>query len=77
VILRMTSGAQLNFKFLMIITHPNFEIRNSDFLIFKIIQILQRDSLKHKEQLSFLTQLKLPSGLQVIHSGTNSKLNFP
>jgi hypothetical protein len=69
--------AQLNFEFPMIFTHPNFEIRNSDISIFKILHILQTDSLKHKEQLSFLTQLKIPSGLQVINSGTSSKLNLP
>jgi hypothetical protein len=41
------------------------------------VTTLLRDSLKHKEQLSFLTQLKIPSGLQVINSGTNSNLNLP
>jgi hypothetical protein len=33
--------------------------------------------LKHKEQLSFLSQLQIPSVLHVINSGTNSKLNIP
>jgi hypothetical protein len=31
----------------------------------KIHQTLYRDSLKHKEQLSVLAQLEIPSGLQV------------
>jgi hypothetical protein len=46
------------------------------FPMFKIRQTLDRDSLNHKEQLSFLYQLEIPSGLQVENSGTNSKLNL-
>jgi hypothetical protein len=32
---------------------------------------------KHKEQHSFLAQLQIPKGLQVINSGTKSKLKIP
>jgi hypothetical protein len=39
--------------------------------------MLHRDSLKHKEQLSFLSQLQIPSGLQAKNSGTNLILNHP
>jgi hypothetical protein len=45
--------------------------------MFKIPQILQRDSLKDKEKISFLTKIKIPQGLHVINSGTNSKMNLP
>jgi hypothetical protein len=34
--------------------------------MFKIHQILQDDCLKHKEELYFLAQLQISSGLQVI-----------
>jgi hypothetical protein len=40
----------------------------------KIHQTLHRDILKDKEQLSFLSQLQIPSELQVKNSGT--KINF-
>jgi hypothetical protein len=33
--------------------------------------------LEHEEQLSFLSQLEIPSKFKVINSGTNSKLNIP
>jgi hypothetical protein len=42
-----------------------------------IRQTLDRDSMKDREQLSFLSQLQIPSGLQVKNSGTNSILNLP
>jgi hypothetical protein len=47
------------------------------FFMFKIHQILQGDRLKHREQLSLLANLKIPSGFQVTNSGINSNLNFP
>jgi hypothetical protein len=47
------------------------------FPMSKNTQILEIDSLKHKEQLSFLAQLQIPSGLQVTNSRTNSNLNLP
>jgi hypothetical protein len=57
-----------------------FQILKSKSVTFpmsKHHQFLQVDSLKHKEQLSFLAQLQIPSGFQVTISGTNSNLNFP
>jgi hypothetical protein len=43
----------------------------------KINEIMQADSLKHKEQLYFLSQLQIPSGWQVTNFGANSNLNLP
>jgi hypothetical protein len=47
------------------------------FPVPKIHQILQVDSLKHKEQLYMFVQLQIPSGLQVTNFWTNSNLNLP
>jgi hypothetical protein len=47
------------------------------FLLSKIHQNLNRDSLKHNEQLSFLSQLRIPPEFKVINSRKNSKLNLP
>jgi hypothetical protein len=47
------------------------------FPMSKICQTWQVDSLKYREQLSILAQQKIPSGLQVTNSGTNSNLNLP
>jgi hypothetical protein len=47
------------------------------FMMSNLRQFLQVDSLKYKEQLSFLIQLQLPSGFHVIISGANSNLNLP
>jgi hypothetical protein len=47
------------------------------FLMSKIQQILQVNSLKHKEELYFFSQLQIPSWLHVTNSGTNSNLNLP
>jgi hypothetical protein len=33
--------------------------------------------LKHKEQLSLLINLQIPSGFQVTNFGTNSNFNLP
>jgi hypothetical protein len=43
----------------------------------EIHQIFHKDIWKHKEKLSFLAQLQIPKGLQVINSGTKSKLKLP
>jgi hypothetical protein len=43
-------------------------------LMSKIHQILYKDRERHKEQLSFLAQLQIPKGLQVINSGTKIKI---
>jgi hypothetical protein len=43
----------------------------------KIHQTLHGDSLKHKKQLSLLSQLQNPSGFQVTNSGINSNLKLP
>jgi hypothetical protein len=57
---------------------PNFEIQNSDLPdVQNLPNFLHWDSWKHKEQLSFLAQLQIPSGFQVTNFGTNSNLNFP
>jgi hypothetical protein len=46
------------------------------FLMSKFRQIFHMDSWKHKEQLSFLPQLQIPKGLQVIIFRINSNLNL-
>jgi hypothetical protein len=43
----------------------------------KLCQILQVDSWGHKEKFLFLDQLQNLKGLQVINSGTKSKLKLP
>jgi hypothetical protein len=43
----------------------------------KLCQILQVDSWRHKEPVCFLDQLQDTKGLQVINSGTKSKLKLP
>jgi hypothetical protein len=61
------------------------DFQTSEFLKFKTVtfpmskihHIFQEESLKHKEQLSFLAPLQIPSVLQVINSGINSILNIP
>jgi hypothetical protein len=40
------------------------------FPMYRIYLTFHIDSLKHKEQLSFLSQLQIPSELQVKNSGT-------
>jgi hypothetical protein len=47
------------------------------FLMSKFHEMFHRDSWKYKEQLSFLAQLEIPKGLQVIIFGINLNLNFP
>jgi hypothetical protein len=47
------------------------------FLMSKILEILQGDSLKHMEQLYLLAQLQTCSTCQVTNSITNSNLNLP
>jgi hypothetical protein len=47
------------------------------FPLYNVHQNLNRDSLKHNEQLSFLSPLRVPSEFNVINSRTNSKLNLP
>jgi hypothetical protein len=47
------------------------------FFMSKFFQIFHRDIRKHKEQLSFLAQLQIPKGLQVIIFAINSNLNLP
>jgi hypothetical protein len=61
-----------NFK-----TSTNFVIQFCDFPLSKIHQNLNRDSMKHNEQLSFLSQLRIPPEFKVINSRTISKLNIP
>jgi hypothetical protein len=76
--LQLTSGPRLlfhNFKDFLITQTLKYELVT--FPLSKILQIMPVDSLKYKEQLYFLDQLKNPSGLHVINSGTNSNLNLP
>jgi hypothetical protein len=47
------------------------------FLMFKFCQIFHRDSWKHKEQISFLAELQIIKGLQVIIFRINLNLNLP
>jgi hypothetical protein len=75
-LLRLTSGPQ-NFIYLL-------RFSNTHISIFKLVtilmsnfhQIFHKDRWKHKEQLSFLAQLHIPQGLQVINFGINSNLIF-
>jgi hypothetical protein len=47
------------------------------FLMSKFCQIFHRDSWKYREHLSFLAQLQILKGLQVIIFGINLNLNLP
>jgi hypothetical protein len=73
----LTSGpsAILNFQWFSITQTLKFQ--TVTFLMLKIHQNLHRDSLKYKEQLSLLSQLRISPKFKVINSRTNSKLNLP
>jgi hypothetical protein len=73
----LTSGpsAILNFQWFSITQTLKFQ--TVTFPMFKIHQNLHRDSLKYKEQFSFLSQLRISPEFKVINSRTNSKLNLP
>jgi hypothetical protein len=73
----LTSGPQLHFEFSRFSIFQTLKSKIGTFPLSKIHQILHRDSWKHKEQLSFLAQLQMPSRFQVTISGTNSNLNLP
>jgi hypothetical protein len=53
------------------------KFKTATFLIFKIHEILHRDSSKHTEQLYCLAQLQIPKVLHVINSRINLNLNIP
>jgi hypothetical protein len=74
---QLTSGPHPYFIISRVFNHPNIEIRIGDLPLSKTRQILLVHSLKHEEKLYFLDQLKSPTGLHVINSGTNSNLNLP
>jgi hypothetical protein len=75
--LRLTSGPQHFFDLLRYSNTHTLIFELVTFLMSKFHQILQVDSLEHKEQLHFLDPIQNPKGLQVINSGINSNLNFP
>jgi hypothetical protein len=64
------------FLFIKIFKYPHFDIQIGDLLDVQNPPNFD-NSWKHKEQLSFLAQLQIPKGLQVINSGTKSKLKLP
>jgi hypothetical protein len=74
--LSLTGWPQHFYLFIKVFKQPHFDIRFVTLLMSKIHQILYKDRWKRKEQLSFLAQLQIPKGLQVINSGTKSKLKF-
>jgi hypothetical protein len=74
--LQLTSGSSSILYFQSFSISPTLKLELLSFLMYKILQILQVGSLKHKAQLYILDQLQNPIGLQVINSGTNSNLNF-
>jgi hypothetical protein len=53
------------------------KFKTETFPMFKIHQNLHRDSLKYKEQLSLLYQLRISPEFKAINSRTNSKSNIP
>jgi hypothetical protein len=55
---------------------PASKFTNMIFWMSKNGEAFLGDQKNHKEQLSFLGPLLNPSGLHVINSGTNSKLNL-
>jgi hypothetical protein len=75
--LSLTSGPRLHFEFPRFSIFQTLKSKMVTFPLLKIQQILHRDIWKHKEQLSFLAQLQIPSGFHVTYSGTNSNLNLP
>jgi hypothetical protein len=55
----------------------NLKFKTILFLMSKIRQILQVDSLKHMEKFYFLEPLQNPTRLNIINLRTNSNLNLP
>jgi hypothetical protein len=62
---RMTGRPSPLFKFLRFLIFQTLKSKMVSLLLSKIHQTLHRDSLKHKEQIYFLSQLQIPSGLQI------------
>jgi hypothetical protein len=54
-----------------------FEIQNEGLPYVQKYSNFVGDSLKLREQFSFLAQFQIPSGLPVTNFGTNSNLNLP
>jgi hypothetical protein len=75
--LRLTSGPDSISYFQSFLIAQTLKFELVSFLMSKIHQLLQVDSLKHKEKVYILYQLRNLTGLQVINSGTNSNLNLP
>jgi hypothetical protein len=75
--LRLTSGPWLFSDFSRFSILQTLKSKSVTFPMSKLSHFLLVDSLKHKEQLSFLAQLQIPSGFQVTISGRNSNLNLP
>jgi hypothetical protein len=68
---RLTGGPSPISDFLKIFKQPNLKSKMVTFPLSNIHKNLNIDILKHKEQLSFLSQLQIPSGFQVKTPGTN------
>jgi hypothetical protein len=75
--LRLTSGPGSISYFQRFSITQILKFESVCFPVSKILKILQVNSIKHTDQLYFLAQLQISSGLQVTNSGINSNLNFP
>jgi hypothetical protein len=73
----LTSGPRLFSDFLRFSIFQTLKSKSVTLPMSKLHQFLQVNSLNHKEQLSFLAQLQIPSQFQVTISGTNLNLNLP
>jgi hypothetical protein len=75
--LRLTSGPR-HFFYLLRFSNTHFLIFELvTFLMSKFHQIFNRDSWKHKEQLSFLALHQIPKESKVIIFGINLNLYLP
>jgi hypothetical protein len=73
----LTSGPSAILNFQQFSITQTLKFQTVTFPMFKIHQNLHRDSLKYREQLSLLSQLRISPEFKVINSITNSKSNFP
>jgi hypothetical protein len=64
--LRLTSGPRHFFDLSRFSILQTLKFKIVTFPMSKLHQFFHRDSWKHREQLSFLAQLQIPRGLQVI-----------
>jgi hypothetical protein len=73
----LTSGPSVPFNLIHFSKAPTSKFTNMIFLISKNEETFLGDQRDNKEQLSFWDPLPNPSGLHVINSRTNLKLNLP